>query len=111
MALRRSVEKKAKKNSQAKRKKKKEQIKERTKKLKLLRGEVVSDKMDKTRVILLSTKKSHPFLKRSILRSRRVKIHDARNESKMGDLVSALETRPLSREKRHRLFRILEKAK
>ena len=83
--------------------------KERSKKLKLVQGEVVSDKMDKTRVILISTKKRHPLLKRSLLRSRRIKVHDARNESKLGDLVSALETRPLSKDKHHRLFKILEK--
>ena len=85
--------------------------KERSKNLKLVQGEVVSDKMDKTRVILISTKKRHPLLKRSLLRSRRVKVHDAKNESKLGDWVSALETRPLSRDKRHRLFKVLEKAK
>ena len=85
--------------------------KERAKKLRLIRGEVVSDKMDKTRVILIRSKKRHPLLKRSILRSRRVKIHDGKNESKLGDFVSALEMRPLSKEKRHRLFKVLEKAK
>ena len=85
--------------------------KERLRKFKLVRGEIVSDKMDKTRVLVMRSKKRHPFLKRSILRSRRIKIHDPKNESKLGDLVSALETRPLSRDKRHRLFKILEKAK
>ena len=85
--------------------------KERSKRLRLVQGEVVSDKMDKTRVVLINTKKRHPLLKHSLLRSRRIKIHDERNESKLGDRVIALETRSLSRDKRHCLFKILGKIK
>ena len=80
-------------------------------KIRTLTGKVVSDKMDKTRVILIETQKRHPLFKKSIRRSTRVKIHDERNESKEGDIVMAVETRPLSKEKHHRLIKIVEKAK
>jgi len=80
-------------------------------KMRTLTGKVVSDKLDKTRVILIETQKRHPLFKKSIRRSTRVKIHDERNESKEGDIVVAVETRPLSKEKHHRLIKIVEKAK
>ena len=84
----------------------------RSKNLKFVQGRVISDKMDKTRVILLEMRRLHPLFKKSILRSRKIKIHDERNEAQIGDLVRALEvTRPLSRTKRHRLFKIMERAK
>src|SRR5258708_199917 len=79
--------------------------------MRIIQGRVVSDKMDKTRVILLESRKMHPLLRKPLSRSHRIKIHDAKNECKEGDLVQALETRPLSRHKRHRLLKILEKAK
>ena len=79
-------------------------------KYKMIQGRVVSDKMEKTRVVLVETLKMHPLFKKAIHKSKRIKIHDERNESKVGDVVSAIETRPLSREKRHRLFKILEKS-
>ena len=80
-------------------------------KIRTLTGKVVSDKMDKTRVILIETQKRHPLFKKSIRRSTRVKIHDEKNESREGDIVMAVETRPLSKEKHHRLIKIVEKAK
>ncbi len=79
--------------------------------IKFIQGRVVSDKMEKTRVILIESVKMHPVFHKAIRRSTRIKIHDERNESKVGDLVTAIETRPLSKEKRHRLFKILEKGK
>jgi small subunit ribosomal protein S17 len=82
----------------------------RTAKVRLIQGRVVSDTMDKTRVILLESRKMHPLIKKPLVKSHRIKIHDAKNESKLGDVVLAVETRPLSRDKRHRLFKILEKA-
>ncbi|MBE7439491.1 MAG: 30S ribosomal protein S17 [Spirochaetales bacterium] len=78
--------------------------------LRMIEGRVVSDKMDKTRVILVETLMMHPLLKKTIRRSRRYKVHDEKNESHTGDLISAIETRPLSKHKRHRLTRILERA-
>ncbi|MBX7056490.1 MAG: 30S ribosomal protein S17 [Leptospirales bacterium] len=76
----------------------------------IVQGRVVSDKMDKTRVILVETVRTHPYLSKPMRRSRRVKIHDEKNECKSGDLVQAIETRPLSADKRHRLLKIIEKA-
>jgi small subunit ribosomal protein S17 len=74
-----------------------------------IQGKVVSDKNDKTRVILIETLKMHPLFKKAIRRSVRIKIHDEANESKEGDLVLAYETRPLSKEKRHKLEKIIER--
>lgn len=76
-----------------------------------IQGKVVSDKMDKTIVILVESMQNHPRFKKITRRSRRIKVHDEKNECKVGDKVSAIETRPLSKEKRHKLFKILEKAK
>lgn len=84
--------------------------KTRSERIRIIQGRVVSDKNDKTRVILIETLITHPLFKKSMRKSKRIKIHDERNESKEGDLVSAIETRPLSREKRHRLYKILERA-
>ena len=84
---------------------------ERSKNVQIIQGKVVSDNMDKTRVILVETLMMHPLFKKAVRRSTRYKIHDEKNETKVGDLVSAVETRPLSRHKRHRLFKVLEKAR
>lgn len=65
--------------------------------------------MDKTRVILLETFYTHPKFRKIVKVSRRLKIHDERNESKKDDIVQAVETRPLSRQKRHRLFKIIQR--
>lgn len=77
--------------------------------LKLVKGVVISDKMNKTRVVLIENKVMHPLYKKTIKRSKKIKMHDENNESKVGDVVIALETRPLSKEKRHTLYKILQK--
>ena len=77
----------------------------------IIQGKVVSDKMDKTRVILVETIGQHPLLRKAMRKSTRIKIHDERNEAGLGDTVTAIETRPLSRDKRHRLIKIVERAK
>lgn len=85
--------------------------KERKDKMRTIQGRVVSDRHDKTRVILVETLIGHPLLKKAMRRSHRIKIHDENNASKEGDLVIAVESnRPLSRHKRHRLLKILEHA-
>ena len=84
---------------------------ERLNKRRVLRGKVVSDKMDKTIVVEIATKKSHPLYGKSVKFSRRFKAHDANNEAKVGDTVEIMETRPLSKMKRWRLLKIVEKAK
>ena len=74
-------------------------------------GIVVSDKMDKTIVVKLSTRVKHPLYSKYIKKTTKIKAHDENNECGIGDTVRVMETRPLSREKRWRLVEIIEKAK
>ena len=74
-------------------------------------GRVVSDKMNKTRVVAIEQLTRHPLYGKIIRRIRRFKFHDEHNQSRMGDLVRIVETRPLSKEKRWKLVEILEKSK
>lgn len=83
---------------------------ERENKRRVLRGKVVSDKMDKTIVVEISTKKSHPLYGKRVKFSRKFKAHDELNEAKIGDIVEIMETRPLSKDKHFRLVKIVEKA-
>jgi small subunit ribosomal protein S17 len=73
--------------------------------------QIVSDKMDKTVVVATETLVRHPLYGRTIRRTTRFKAHDETNECGMGDTVEIQECRPLSREKRWRVSRIVEKAK
>ncbi|OCN03495.1 30S ribosomal protein S17 [Erysipelotrichaceae bacterium MTC7] len=77
---------------------------------KVLRGTVVSDKMDKTITVVVETKKTHPLYGKRVKYSKKFKAHDANNEAKVGDKVLIMETRPLSATKRFRLVEIVEKA-
>jgi small subunit ribosomal protein S17 len=72
-------------------------------------GIVVSDKMEKTVVVQLDQLVAHPIYKKYIKRRVKIKAHDELNESKMGDKVLIVETRPLSRDKRWRVREIIEK--
>jgi small subunit ribosomal protein S17 len=72
---------------------------------------VVSDKMDKTVVVQVTNRKSHPLYKKVIQHRMRFKAHDEGNECKIGDLVRVMETRPLSRDKRWRVVEVVEKAR
>ena len=74
-------------------------------------GRVVSDKMDKTVVVLIEDSVKHPLYGKVVKRSRKLKAHDENNEAHVGDRVKVMETRPLSKDKRHRLVEIVEKAK
>ncbi|MDO8683607.1 MAG: 30S ribosomal protein S17 [Armatimonadota bacterium] len=74
-------------------------------------GQVVSDKMDKTVVVATETLVRHPLYGRTIRRTTRFKAHDETNMCGVGDKVEIMESRPLSREKRWRVARIVEKAK
>ncbi len=73
-------------------------------------GRVVSDKMDKTRVIAVQRISRHPLYGKTIRRTKKYKFHDEHNETKVGDLVKIVETRPLSKHKRWRLKEILERS-
>ena len=74
-------------------------------------GLVVSDKMDKTIVVAIEDNVRHPLYKKIIKRTVRLKAHDENNECRIGDRVTVMETRPLSKDKRWRLAEIVEKAK
>ncbi|MDR1465043.1 MAG: 30S ribosomal protein S17 [Oscillospiraceae bacterium] len=74
-------------------------------------GVVTSDKMDKTVVVSVKDKVPHPLYKKIINRTVKYKAHDENNECGIGDRVLMMETRPLSRDKRWRVVRIIEKAK
>ena len=71
-------------------------------------GTVVSDKMDKTVVVAIVDNVRHPLYKKIIKRTVKLKAHDENNECRVGDRVELMETRPLSREKRWRVTRIIE---
>lgn len=75
------------------------------------RGYVVSDKMDKTIVVMVEDRKKHPLYGKVMRVSTKVKAHDENNTAGIGDLVLISETRPLSATKNWRLVEILEKAK
>jgi small subunit ribosomal protein S17 len=70
-------------------------------------GHVVSDKMQKTRVVVVETLKRHRLYKRTFKQTKRFYVHDERNASHTGDLVQIEESRPMSRLKRWRLVKIL----
>ena len=74
-------------------------------------GKVVSDKMDKTVVVAILDNVKHPLYGKVIKRTIRLKDHDEKNECNVGDTVSIMETRPLSKDKRWRVVSIIEKAK
>ena len=84
---------------------------ERTTSRKTRVGKVVSDKMDKTVVVIVEDRVAHKTFKKIIGRTYRLKAHDENNECGIGDIVRVMETRPLSKDKRWRVVEIIEKAK
>ncbi len=78
-------------------------------KRKVREGLVVSDRMDKTVVVAVETRKVHPLYKKAIRVSKKYKAHDENNACKIGDKVRIVETRPLSKEKRWRVTEIMSK--
>ncbi|MFD1417329.1 MULTISPECIES: 30S ribosomal protein S17 [Companilactobacillus] len=77
---------------------------------KVYQGRVVSDKMDKTIVVVVETYKKHPVYKKRVRYSKKYYVQDENNEAKVNDVVRIMETRPLSKTKRFRLLDIVEKA-
>ena len=77
---------------------------------KVLVGTVVSNKMDKTIVVAVETNVKHPMYKKIVKRTYKLKAHDENNECHEGDKVEVMETRPLSKDKRWRVVRVVEKA-
>ncbi|HEY7099875.1 MAG TPA: 30S ribosomal protein S17 [Terriglobales bacterium] len=76
---------------------------------KIVVGEVVSNKMNKTIVVEVVRKKAHPFYGRVISKGKKFYAHDEKNEAHVGDVVRLEETRPLSKLKRWRLKEIIRK--
>lgn len=71
-------------------------------------GKVVSNKMDKTLVVKIITRVPHPRLEKIIKQVKKLYVHDEKNEAQIGDRVSIMETRPLSKTKRWRLVEVLK---
>ena len=78
-------------------------------KRKVREGLVVSDKMGKTVVVAVETKKVHPLYKKAIRVTKKYKAHDENNACKIGDIVKISETRPLSKEKHWRVTEVISK--
>lgn len=74
-------------------------------------GKVSSNKMDKTVVVRIDTKVKDPLYGKIVNKTLKVKAHDENNECDIGDTVEIMETRPLSKDKRYRLVRIVGKVK
>ena len=74
-------------------------------------GIVVSNKMDKTIVVAIQDNVKHPVYGKIVKRTAKLYAHDEKNECAIGDRVEVMETRPLSKTKRWRLVRIVEKVK
>ena len=72
-------------------------------------GRVVSDKMEKTIVVAVDSRKRHPLYGKSFKRTLKYKTHDEKGQCKLGDTVRIEESRPLSKEKRWRVAEVLNR--
>ena len=77
---------------------------------KVMRGMVMSNKMDKTLVVQVNRKVRHPLYEKFVSKRTKLYAHDAQGEANVGDLVEITQTRPMSKLKRWRLLRIVQKA-
>lgn len=73
-------------------------------------GTVTSSKVDKTIVVTVRERKNHPLYRKQYTVSKKFMAHDENNEAQLGDKVSIVETRPISKRKSHKLERVLERA-
>ena len=73
-------------------------------------GRVVSDKMEKTVVVAVDSRKRHPLYKKTFKRTLKYKVHDEKGVCQVGDVVKIIETRPLSKEKRWRVADVITKS-
>ena len=74
-------------------------------------GKVVSDKMDKTVVVAVVDLEQHKLYKKAVKKTVKFQAHDENNDAHVGDTVSIMETRPLSKHKRWRVVEVVERAK
>ncbi|TRZ95251.1 MAG: 30S ribosomal protein S17 [Dehalococcoidia bacterium] len=79
------------------------------KKRKVRTGKVISDRMDKTVVVLVESLRRHPLYKKVVKHASKFKVHDETNACKVGDIVKIVETRPLSKEKCWRVMEIISR--
>ncbi|MEI8187887.1 MAG: 30S ribosomal protein S17 [Candidatus Saccharibacteria bacterium] len=77
---------------------------------KTLIGKVTSAKTDKTVVVNVQTRKTHPIYRKQFTTSKKFMVHDEKNEAKLGDKISFVETRPISARKHHKLTTVIETA-
>lgn len=77
---------------------------------KVLQGRVVSDKMEKSAVVLVERTVKHPLYKRTVKKSKKYQIHDENNDCTIGDQVRLIECKPISKNKCWRLLEITRKA-
>ncbi len=80
-------------------------------KKKVFTGQVVSDKMEKTIVVSVNSRRLHPLYKKYVNYTKKVKAHDEKNEAAIGDTVRVMECRPISKDKTWRLVEIIERAR
>lgn len=73
-------------------------------------GKVISDRMDKTRVVVIENIIKHPKYRKYIRRRKKIYVHDEENKTHVGDVVRVMETRPLSKLKRWRIVEIVRAA-
>jgi small subunit ribosomal protein S17 len=83
----------------------------RTGKRRVLKGKVVSDSMDRTVVVEVTTLRAHPVYRKRFRTSRKYYVHDAENQCQVGDVVLISEARPYSKTKRWRLTDVVQKAR
>lgn len=93
----------------ASKQKEQDQAQENRNQRRTIEGLVVSDKADKTRVVNVERRVRHPFYEKVMTRRSKFYVHDEGNESKAGDWVEIMSTRPLSKLKRWRLVRVIRK--
>lgn len=74
-------------------------------------GKVVSAKMDKTIVVTVERRITHPVYGKQVARTKKLHVHDEENVAEVGDTVRVMETRPISKSKRWRLVDVIERAK
>jgi small subunit ribosomal protein S17 len=73
-------------------------------------GKVVSDACDKTITIEIETYRKHPIYKKRVIKTKKYKVHDEKNEAKVGDIVRVVSSKPISKTKRYVLDKVVEKA-
>lgn len=74
----------------------------------ILEGVVASNKMEKTIVVTVTTRISHPAYDRTVIKRKKYKVHDEEKKAKTGDKVRIIESKPLSKEKRFKLLEVLK---